>query len=231
MNTGIQDSINLGWKLASVLRGEKPEIFLDSYHEERWPIGQNLLKNTDQMFTFLTSTDRMFRLLRNFVLSLVLPNITSNPGIGNGMFRYFSQLGVKYQRSSVVDTAPAFNGPVRGGFRAPDGRIQTADAKESWVHDLLRGSGYHLLFFSEDPSQIQVAEKRFLEATDEGTRVHVICSKKSNDHKAAVDVDNKLHREYGFESSPGYVLVRPDGYVENIGYLETFDELLGCLKA
>ncbi|MFD5223769.1 FAD-dependent monooxygenase [Streptomyces tendae] len=46
MNTSIQDSYNLGWKLASVLRGDAPEELLDTYHSERHEVGRSLLANT-----------------------------------------------------------------------------------------------------------------------------------------------------------------------------------------
>ncbi|MER5809328.1 FAD-dependent monooxygenase [Streptomyces sp. NPDC002033] len=46
MNTGIQDAVNLGWKLASVVRGRTPLALLDTYHGERHPVGRRLLMNT-----------------------------------------------------------------------------------------------------------------------------------------------------------------------------------------
>ncbi|MEE4545927.1 FAD-dependent monooxygenase [Streptomyces sp. V4-01] len=46
MNTGIQDSVNLGWKLAAVLHGTAPRSLLDTYHSERHPVGVELLANT-----------------------------------------------------------------------------------------------------------------------------------------------------------------------------------------
>ncbi|MFD5342486.1 FAD-dependent monooxygenase [Streptomyces anulatus] len=46
MNTSIQDTVNLGWKLAAVVRGRAPEALLDTYHGERHPVGQRLLMNT-----------------------------------------------------------------------------------------------------------------------------------------------------------------------------------------
>ncbi|WP_405773440.1 FAD-dependent monooxygenase [Streptomyces sp. NBC_01538] len=45
MNTSIQDSVNLGWKLAAVVRRSAPERLLDTYHDERHPVGQRLLTN------------------------------------------------------------------------------------------------------------------------------------------------------------------------------------------
>ena len=46
MNTGMQDAMNLGWKLAGALRGRAPEGLLDTYEAERRPIGQRLIDNT-----------------------------------------------------------------------------------------------------------------------------------------------------------------------------------------
>ncbi|MFJ3883274.1 FAD-dependent monooxygenase [Streptomyces sp. NPDC090077] len=46
MNTGIQDAVNLGWKLASVVLGRAPLALLDTYHGERHPVGRRLLMNT-----------------------------------------------------------------------------------------------------------------------------------------------------------------------------------------
>lgn len=44
LNLGIQDAVNLGWKLAAVLRGDAPDSLLDTYHDERHPAGANALK-------------------------------------------------------------------------------------------------------------------------------------------------------------------------------------------
>jgi len=46
MNTGLQDAFNLGWKLAAVTRGEALEMLLDSYHEERHKVGQEVVELT-----------------------------------------------------------------------------------------------------------------------------------------------------------------------------------------
>jgi 3-(3-hydroxy-phenyl)propionate hydroxylase len=46
LNTGVQDAVNLGWKLARVVRGLAPDTLLDSYHAERHPVGARVLHNT-----------------------------------------------------------------------------------------------------------------------------------------------------------------------------------------
>jgi 3-(3-hydroxy-phenyl)propionate hydroxylase len=46
LNLGVQDAVNLGWKLAQVVRGTAPESLLASYHTERHPVGARVLRNT-----------------------------------------------------------------------------------------------------------------------------------------------------------------------------------------
>jgi len=46
LNTGVQDAVNLGWKLAQVLKRLSPESLLDTYHAERHPVGARVLQNT-----------------------------------------------------------------------------------------------------------------------------------------------------------------------------------------
>lgn len=46
LNTGMQDAVNLGWKLAQVVNGTSPENLLDTYHAERHPVAARVLHNT-----------------------------------------------------------------------------------------------------------------------------------------------------------------------------------------
>ncbi len=46
LNTGVQDAMNLGWKLAQVLNRTSPDTLLDSYHAERHPVGARVLQST-----------------------------------------------------------------------------------------------------------------------------------------------------------------------------------------
>jgi hypothetical protein len=46
LNTGVQDAVNLGWKLAQVVKRTSPESLLDTYHAERHPVGARVLRTT-----------------------------------------------------------------------------------------------------------------------------------------------------------------------------------------
>src|SRR5439155_14989022 len=46
LSTGMQDAVNLGWKLAQVVKRTSPESLLDTYHAERHPVGARVLRST-----------------------------------------------------------------------------------------------------------------------------------------------------------------------------------------
>jgi 3-(3-hydroxy-phenyl)propionate hydroxylase len=58
LNTGVQDAVNLGWKLAQVVNGTTPESLLDTYHSERHPVGARVLQNTMAQVALATPGDR-----------------------------------------------------------------------------------------------------------------------------------------------------------------------------
>jgi hypothetical protein len=58
LQTGVQDAVNLGWKLAQVIKGISPEGLLDSYHAERHPVGARVLRNTMAQVALRSMGDR-----------------------------------------------------------------------------------------------------------------------------------------------------------------------------
>jgi 2-polyprenyl-6-methoxyphenol hydroxylase-like FAD-dependent oxidoreductase len=58
LNTGVQDAVNLGWKLAQVVKKTSPESLLDTYHAERHPVGARVLRNTMAQVALLRPDDR-----------------------------------------------------------------------------------------------------------------------------------------------------------------------------
>jgi 2-polyprenyl-6-methoxyphenol hydroxylase-like FAD-dependent oxidoreductase len=59
LNTGVQDAVNLGWKLGQVVKGLSPDSLLDSYHEERHPVGYRSQRFTMALVALAASTDRV----------------------------------------------------------------------------------------------------------------------------------------------------------------------------
>jgi 3-(3-hydroxy-phenyl)propionate hydroxylase len=58
LNIGVQDAVNLGWKLAQVVKKTSPEILLDTYHDERHPVAARVLRNTMAQTALLRADDR-----------------------------------------------------------------------------------------------------------------------------------------------------------------------------
>jgi 3-(3-hydroxy-phenyl)propionate hydroxylase len=70
LNTGVQDAVNLGWKLAQVVNGTSPESLLDTYHAERHPVGARMLRNTMAQTVLMRPDDRI-EALRDTVSELL----------------------------------------------------------------------------------------------------------------------------------------------------------------
>ena len=58
LNTGVQDAVNLGWKLAQVVNKTSPESLLDTYHAERHPVGARVLRYTMAQVALSIPDDR-----------------------------------------------------------------------------------------------------------------------------------------------------------------------------
>jgi 2-polyprenyl-6-methoxyphenol hydroxylase-like FAD-dependent oxidoreductase len=70
LNTGVQDAVNLGWKLAQVINGTSPETLLDTYHAERHPVGARVLQTTMAQ-TALTPSNPRTDALRDTIAELL----------------------------------------------------------------------------------------------------------------------------------------------------------------
>ena len=70
LNTGVQDAVNLGWKLAQVVNRTAPESLLDTYHAERHPVAARVLRNTMAQVALMRVDDRI-EALRDTVSELL----------------------------------------------------------------------------------------------------------------------------------------------------------------
>ena len=73
LNTGVQDAVNLGWKLAQVVNGTSAETLLDTYQAERHPVGARVLHNTMAQVALANSDDR-HQALREMMAELLSMN-------------------------------------------------------------------------------------------------------------------------------------------------------------
>jgi hypothetical protein len=71
LNTGVQDAVNLGWKLAQVVKEISPESLLDTYHSERHPVAARVLRNTMAQTALMRPADARLEALRETVAELL----------------------------------------------------------------------------------------------------------------------------------------------------------------
>jgi 2-polyprenyl-6-methoxyphenol hydroxylase-like FAD-dependent oxidoreductase len=71
LNTGVQDAVNLGWKLAQVVKEVSPPDLLDTYHSERHPVAARVLRNTMAQTALMRPADARLEALRDTVSELL----------------------------------------------------------------------------------------------------------------------------------------------------------------
>jgi 2-polyprenyl-6-methoxyphenol hydroxylase-like FAD-dependent oxidoreductase len=91
MNTGIQDAANLAWKLDAVLAGAHDSV-LDSYHDERHPIGERVLMQSGLMARGITLHPRVARGVRN----LLAPRLLRVPRVRDAIAGSFAGTTLRY---------------------------------------------------------------------------------------------------------------------------------------
>jgi 2-polyprenyl-6-methoxyphenol hydroxylase-like FAD-dependent oxidoreductase len=144
LNTGVQDAVNLGWKLAQVVKGISPDGVLDTYHAERHPVGARVLRNALAQMTLLRPDDRL-KALRDSMSELLS---MEEPRRRFGAM--MSGLDIHYYLGE---------GHPLLGRRMPDLEVVTADGPAS-VLSMLRDARPVLLNLGGDACGIGAGEDR-----------------------------------------------------------------------
>ena len=133
LNTGVQDAVNLGWKLAQVVNKTSPESLLDTYHAERHPVGARVLHNTMAQVALSSPGDR------HGALRDIMSDLLSMDGPRRRIAAMLSGLDIHYD---LGDRHPLL------GRRMPDLDVHTADG-QTRVFTLLHDARAVLLNFGE----------------------------------------------------------------------------------
>jgi 2-polyprenyl-6-methoxyphenol hydroxylase-like FAD-dependent oxidoreductase len=116
MNTGIQDAVNLAWKLALVNRGlAGPEPLLQSYSTERSEIGRKVLADAGRLTTVATLRSGLLQSLRNHVAPLLL----GLPPVRRAMTNAMAELSIGYPDGPLSRTGGAPPSGPAAGERMP----------------------------------------------------------------------------------------------------------------
>lgn len=127
MNTGIQDAANLAWKLDAVLGGADDRL-LDTYHDERHPIGKRVLLQSGLIARAATLHPRPARWLRN----LLAPKLLRIPAVRDVVAGSFAGTGLRYGRRGLIGTRAA-------QIPLAEGRLTVLQRTGKWV--LIRERG------------------------------------------------------------------------------------------
>lgn len=152
MNLGIQDALNLGWKLAYAARSDPsrmaPGPLLGSYEVERRPRARQVLWMTHGLFWAEAGTDPLASAARGVVARLAAPAIPlliQRRRLVAEAVRTLSGLRVRYRHSALsVEGAHRARGLPRPGDRLPDTEV-TCDGRRTRLHRLLACPGTHVL--------------------------------------------------------------------------------------
>jgi len=191
MNTGIQDSYNLMWKLALVHRGVSPPSLLDSYHAERHPVAAATLRGTDMLTRRFSTLFAMHHPLAVELRAQLISFVSGLEMVQHRAARAISMLEVAYPDSPIVaedrpsalaatigidphNEGPTFadwldfgHGPAPGE-RASDAVLPGPDGTPRRLFEILRGTQHTLLLF--DGAAATEEGYRRLAAIDDAVR-------------------------------------------------------------
>jgi hypothetical protein len=210
MNTGMQDMMNLCWKLAIVMKGQAQPKLLETYSKERIPVIHNVLKKTEATNDAIASKSRVFRSVFNHIAPWLvgMENVQDNAG------EHMSQLALNY-RESPLSVPGGNSGELRAGDRLPDlpvtllhseGSSET-QPRPATIFSLLNPSFFTLLYCNlPDPAKTHSEVQGAIEPWIHMMRGLLIATNPG---------DDRFKKYLG--SSPLIILVRPDGYAAFIG--------------
>ncbi len=116
MNTGMQDAINLAWKLALVCRGSaKPEPLLGSYSAERSEVGREVLANAGRLTTIALMRGAAAQNIRNHLARLLF----GLSPVMRAMTNQMSELSIGYPNSPLTKAEGHGHSGPAAGERAP----------------------------------------------------------------------------------------------------------------
>ncbi|TDC97202.1 FAD-dependent monooxygenase [Actinomadura sp. 7K507] len=143
MNTGIQDAMNLGWKLAAQVHGTAPGGLLDSYHTERHRVAERVLTNTRAQGLLFLNGDEM-QPLRD-----VLTELIQYPEVSRHLVGSVSGIDIRYDMGTG-------DHPLLGARMRPGEEIDT-DGGRTRVGELLHAGRGVLLDLTGDAAVLREA--------------------------------------------------------------------------
>jgi len=233
MNTGIQDSHNLGWKLALVVTGAAPESLLDSYEAERRPVAQAIARSGDDAEARAAQLDPTAR--QSLIQFLTTPEGRAAAAMAE------AEIAFGYDQSPIVGEVLDTRTVTRGtqvGFRIGDAAPLQRRNRTFRLHELVGVPGHTLFVMLGEADFAAVGDGLALaSAAAERYRPHVQAYVVTRNAPTGEDDPNELlcdpagalHERLGAEQ-PCLCLVRPDGHLGFRGAPPSLDSLQAHLR-
>ena len=220
MNTGLGDAFNLGWKLASVIKGKAKDELLDSFEAERMPVIDGVMRMTDQMTKWITATGGLRVWIRQWILPIV-----AEIGFARKMAMRLSQLSWGYPYSSIVLPGKVVAGAKPGERVPPLSFLDLATKRACRTPDLF-GKGKIVFLVMPD---LGIGSEGMREVIDRRSDLidwqWMVKEGAGRPREARsgefiwVDENGKVCEELGVEDHPSFAMLRPDGIVMARGEL------------
>jgi 3-(3-hydroxy-phenyl)propionate hydroxylase len=209
-NSGFQDTDDLLWKLALVMKGLAPERLLDSYDADRTYAADENIRNSTRSTDFITPKSRVSRTFRNAVLQLARHHPFARKLVNSG------RLSVPaFLVNSMLNTpdTDAFEGRMVPGAPMDDAPVR-AGGHDAWLLDQL-GGRFVLMVFA--PPQAGASLRELADALAAGpipVETVVVSAQAAGIEGLPVlhDADGLVMRRYDGRPGTAY-LVRPDQHV------------------
>lgn len=230
MNTGIQDAFNLGWKLAGVVKGSLKQSILETYHAERHPVAESLIRGTNFAYTGILHPSE----LKQRAARLFGPFLIGSSKVQDFMRNTLEELKVFYPSSPLNLDRGGTRGPKPGERVLDTTLVRARDHSTVTLGELTRGTAWTLLVFAGTVlgGSVDVAKTLVDDLGAcylERINTYLILGSASgppemSGDRILLDALHGAHERYGVES-PAFYLLRPDTYVAARGPVSESDAL------
>lgn len=220
MNLGIQDATNLAWKLSLVLSEQAHPNLLKSYQEERWPIGKEILQNTNRLLKSIVAEGtlgKLRNLLGKGVLSSGKLQKKATTNLSHIAYHYRSSKQGKQLYDPELDS-----GALQSGDRAPDITILWKGRPDIRLYEILRKHEFICLIYVEEQdkniiSSVHELGEKIKQKFDHLISLYLVVKgglpeMDENRFSKIYDVKREMENKLGMKNGH-LMIIRPDGFI------------------
>ncbi|CAG8768993.1 8653_t:CDS:2 [Dentiscutata erythropus] len=261
MNLGIQDAHNLAFKLVLAIRNQAVDInkLLDSYEQERYPVGKNIVSSTSFATKLLSNTDMVNKFLRTRIAPFII-HFFPQAALNTQSNLFQIELNYSSEASGILHNhSSTENKLIKAGHFALDGLLMKVIPHKIHdrltLYDILRSTAVkHTLILFTLSNGVTADNNPLIDTllniytTYKTTITPIIISfqgvvqiadvpfmpflEEGREQHIFVENRFELHEKYGITKENGkqaFVLVRPDLYIASAVFEDDVDELKAFL--